>query len=190
MGKGFDRKFMKPIPGFKNYYAYRNGRIYHQINGKKFRQLGQHLMPNSKYLSVYLYRSTCDKTTVYVHKAVAMSHFRINPSRYTITHKDKNIFNNRPSNLEYLRCKALKIKSPKRVFEDNDLRDSEAEAFSSVNYDNENLQWKHYLRLKAKGSYRARKNFLKLFLKARGLGSLIYFGAAFDQIYSLSSLFY
>ncbi len=190
MAKGFDKKFMKPIPGFKNYYAYKNGRIYHLFNGKKFRQLGQHLMPNSKYLSVYLYRSTYDKTTVYVHKAVAMSHFRIKPSRYTITHKDKNIFNNRPSNLQYLRCKALKNKSPKKVFEENDLRDAEAEAFSSINYDNENGLWKRYLQLKAKGNIRARKNFLKLFLKLKGLCILIYFSETFEEIFSLSSLFY
>jgi hypothetical protein len=163
----FDRKLMKKIPGYGNYYAYKNGRIYSRINsGEGYRQLGEYRLPYSKYLSVYVYRNKT-KEGVQVHKLVASAYRKINYKKFNIFHKDKNLMNNEPKNL-LIRKKTEDEKTETDVYK-NEIKDYEAILKNFINYDYNSIIWNEYKTVKLKRSARMVYNWLKVFLLAKKL---------------------
>ena len=64
---------MKKIPGFRNYFASNDGRIYKQVSGH-YRPLTIFLQPYSKYMTVYLTDGKYSKIMMYVHNLIAMAY--------------------------------------------------------------------------------------------------------------------
>jgi hypothetical protein len=163
----FDNKQMKKIPGYRNYFAYKNGRIYRKTHSEeKFRQLSEYRLPYSKYLSVYVYRDKI-KEGVQVHKLVASAYRNINYKNYNVFHKDKNLLNNDPKNL-MIRKKQVDDQEEVSVYK-NEIKDYEAQLKNYINYDYNNSIWNEYKIIKLKRSERMIYNWLKVFLLAKKL---------------------
>lgn len=169
MKPGINKKELKPIPDFENYYAYKDGRIY-KINGEScIRQLAEFRQPYSKYLYVYLYRNKSDKVGIAVHKLVASAFFGIDPSKYHIVHKDKNTLNNRPDNLEIKRKSSMEIEDSERTLIREKIRELEEVLLKYLNFNRNSQVWQDYRRITKNMSDRVKCNWLKLYLVSKDL---------------------
>jgi hypothetical protein len=163
----FEKKLMKKIPGYNNYYAYKNGRVYRKTDSTgNYRQLSEYRLPYSKYLSVYIYRNS-NKEGVQVHKLIASAYRKINYKKYNVFHKDKNLLNNEPGNL-MIRKKAASETEETNPLK-NEIRDYEALLKNFINYDYNSSIWNEYKIIKLKRSERMIYNWLKVFLLAKKL---------------------
>ncbi len=163
----FEKKYMKRIPGYSGYYAYKNGRIYSKKKySGDYKQLSEYRLPYSKYLSVYVYRNKV-KEGVQVHKLIASAYRGINYKDYNIFHKDKNYLNNEPKNL------LIRKKSKDEIDEDKrykiEIKDYEGIFKNYINYDYNSAIWNDYKIVKLKRSNRAVYNWLKIFLISKKL---------------------
>lgn len=163
----FEKKLMKKIPGYSNYFAYKNGRIYSKRRcDENYRQLAEYRLPYSRYLSVYIYKNKT-KEGINVHKLVASAYRKIKHRDYNIFHKDRNDLNNKPENL-YIRKK-----SEYRDTNDNlykyEIKDYEAIFKNYINYDYDCRIWNDYKIIKLKRSERMVYNWLKIFLISKKL---------------------
>lgn len=87
---------MREIPGYKNYFATRKGKIYSKHTNKYITKT-----PLGKYDSVCLYKHG-KKKTLTVHRLVAITYLPNLNNLPEVNHKDKNKRNNRPENLEWI----------------------------------------------------------------------------------------
>jgi|WetSurMetagenome_2_1015567.scaffolds.fasta_scaffold240743_2 hypothetical protein len=170
MSKNYDLKSMKRIPGYRSYYAYKDGRIYKKVN-TNYKQLCEYRRPYSKYLGVYLLNSKNDKFGFYVHKLVASAFYKINIIKYNVLHKDENSFNNVPDNLAFRKRPIEKIlcNKEKAYFEKKNLIDYETMLRKYVKYDTKHYLWKKYKKLKSGKKYRLCINWLKVILSQENL---------------------
>lgn len=163
----FEKKYMKKIPGYNGYYAYKNGRIYRKVKSEEnYRQLGEYRLPYSKYLSVYLYRNKI-KEGVQVHKLIASAFRKIKYGDYNIFHKDKNDLNNKPGNL-FIRRKKENNEGIENLYK-YEIKDFEAIFKNYINYDYNSPLWNDYKLIKLKRSERMVYNWLKIFLISKKL---------------------
>ena len=116
-------------------------------------------------MTVYLTDGKYSKIMMYVHNLIAMAYLNKSYKKYTIIHKDKNVFNNGVKNLRAK--KGVKEKS-----EDLGLgrkiaiKDYERRLLNYIGFKKENPFWKKYEKVKLKGNDRLTYNFLYLFCNA------------------------
>jgi len=88
---------MKEIPGYKNYFATRKGKIYSKYTNEYLTKT-----PLGKYDSVHLYKGDGSKgKSLTVHRLVAKTYFPNPDNLPEVNHKDGNKRNNRADNLEW-----------------------------------------------------------------------------------------
>jgi len=152
---------LKRIPGFDNYLADTKGRIY--VTGKfgRLRQLTQYLVPNSRYLRVYLTQGSYKKN-LYVHNLVISAFRRYNPERIIVRHKDDNSLNNCLNNL---RLKERTEYDAGESLEKFRIENLEESLRQKLGYDTGARLWKKYLLLKRQGTPRTVINWLSVVLK-------------------------
>lgn len=150
------------------YYACSDGRIYSEYN-RRFRQLTEFRHPYAKYLSVYLLRKGNDKVGVNVHKLIASAFYRINLNRYRVIHRDKNLLNNKPENLNYKKLKEEEIATQENTIYQTNIMDYEAVFKSYINFDYQHPDWLKYQKIKSKKSNRVVFNWLTVYLKTKKL---------------------
>ncbi|HWQ82125.1 MAG TPA: HNH endonuclease [Ignavibacteria bacterium] len=160
-GTGKKKGRLKKIPGFDNYLADTKGRIY--VIGKfgRLRQLTQFLVPNSRYLRVYLTQGSYKKN-LYVHNLVISAFRRYNPERIIVKHKDDNSLNNSLSNL---RLKERTEYDAGENLEKFRIENLEENFRQKLGYNTGARLWKKYLKLKSQGTPKTVINWLSVVLK-------------------------
>lgn len=164
-----NKKELKPIPCFENYYAYKDGRIYRINEDNCIRQLAEFRQPYSRYLYVYLYKNKSDKVGMAVHKLVASAFFRIDPSKYHILHKDRNTLNNKPDNLEIKLRDPMELEDKERTLIKEKIKDFEDILLKYINFNRNSRVWQDYRRITRNMSDRVKCNWLKLYLVSKNL---------------------
>ncbi|MBM4157600.1 MAG: hypothetical protein FJ216_02330 [Ignavibacteria bacterium] len=170
---------MIPIPIFPDYYAHTDGRIYQikketrrkSIIGSnlKYRQVNQYLPSYSKYLCVSIKTAAHSYTFVPVHRLIANAYYKIDPSEYTISHADGNVFNNRPSNLKFKRKPKLFTTTENQNIKYSEIPELEQIFKNHINYDCNNPYWKKYKKIKNTNRFRPTYNWLLIYLKSNKL---------------------
>ena len=170
MPKDYDLSNMKRIPGFKNYYAYKDGRIYKKSNSY-YRQISEYRQPYSKYLGVYLYNKENEKMGVQVHRLIASAFYRKSIDKYYVSHRDNNIANNKPENLivRLIPDEILKEKENEMKYLEKNLEDYSSILKNYVNFDKNHYLWKKYIKLKTEKKFRLCYNWLKILLSSKSL---------------------
>lgn len=92
----------RKIPGFPNYYAFVDGRIWSQ---KTHRFLKESIDPKTGYKRITATDENGIKKTCYVHRMIAFSFIPNNQCLPQINHIDENKSNNAVSNLEWCTAK-------------------------------------------------------------------------------------
>jgi hypothetical protein len=99
---------LKPIPGFKGYFAGDNGSIYcnlpmgKQIGIGNTRELSPAIQSSGKYFYVSIKSDSGKRTTKRVHRLVCLAFWGIpNNEKDTVSHLDGNWRNNKPHNLRW-----------------------------------------------------------------------------------------
>lgn len=164
-----NKKELKPIPCFENYYAYKDGRIYRINEDNCIRQLAEFRQPYSRYLYVYLYKNKSDKVGMAVHKLVASAFFNIDPSKYHIVHKDRNTLNNKPDNLEIKLRDPMELEDKERTLIREKIKDFEDILLRYINFNRNSRVWLDYRRITRNMSDRVKYNWLKLYLVSKNL---------------------
>jgi len=153
-------KLFKPIYGFENYFGCSDGRIYKYTSDSRFKQLSMFQQPGSKYLKVSIKRKGI-KETFSVHYLIARSFRKLKNECDKIIHKDKNPLNNIPKNLKLNKNETVNYK---RAIIKYELDVLEQQFKEKINFNFESKEYKDYEKIKS-ASVRARKNWLKMFLK-------------------------
>jgi len=159
---------MKSVPDYKGYFAGDDGRIYftHSITGERH-QLTEFLYPKSKYLTVFL-RKEKDRTGFQVHKLIARVYFGINTADYSVKHKNKNLIDNRPENLNIVLNKNLSgaAEETSEKFRtrrtESDIQELETRFFEALSFNRQHRDWIEYMGIKARGVPRLTRNWLKV----------------------------
>lgn len=159
-------KKLKAIPGYCNYYADREGRIFRKA-GRNYRQLTMFLQPYSKYLAVYVLLEGMVRTGVWVHKLVALAYHRKDIEKYRILHRDGNLLNNSVTNLSFEKYTAEEESEKENLSRKFAIRDYEQILRRVTGCDDGNIYWKRYIKVKQKGKPRHTYNWLYIFLKSR-----------------------
>ena len=162
----------KAIPGYPDYYACSNGKIYsvkkslNKGDGKniRYRELTAFIQPGSKYLSVSLVKDK-SRISMNVHKLIGWAFTGYDPFLYCYIHKRKNYLDNRPANLTQYKLEYIDE-------DENHLNEIELKEFESlfkraINYDYRNKIWNNYEVLKLKGNKKLQINFIKIYLTAK-----------------------
>jgi hypothetical protein len=148
---------MKQIPGFPLIYAGKDGRIYKQ-KGKYKKQLTQVIVPYGKYLCTYLYIDNFEKKLLPVHKLIASAFSETDYKDIEVEHRDGNLLNNKPENLEIRKSDKQKNESEEPRI--NVINIYEGILKQKINFDLKNELWLKYSRIRESGNSKKIYNWL------------------------------
>jgi hypothetical protein len=151
------------IPGFKNYYAAGDGRIYSFSTGR-YRQLTEFRYPYARYLIVYI-RKNKIRIGAHCHKLVASAFFGINPDLYDIKHINKDRCNNKPSNLQLIPLNDIQ-RSELENFYRVQIREYEIMLLYHINFNYDHPDYLKLCELKKKNNLKLLYNYLNLLINS------------------------
>ncbi|MCX6162073.1 MAG: HNH endonuclease [Ignavibacteriae bacterium] len=158
-----NENFYKVIPGFPNYFAGKDGRIYSFVY-KTYKQLSEIRYPYSKYLMTFIIKDT-NRFGLHCHKLVASAFFKINPDRFLIVHKDKDRCNNSPKNLCLTPLSDITDVIELDRFYDIQTKEFEIIFLNQIGFNHSHPSFKKLKEIKEKNNKRLLYNHLKLLVK-------------------------
>lgn len=89
----------KPIPGFSGYFITRSGELYSTRSGEVIKLKTR--LGNSGYISATVTADDGSRTSLGIHRLLALAYLSHDANRTEVNHIDGNKFNNNISNLEW-----------------------------------------------------------------------------------------